>query len=59
MELRLYGFAVVKEIASYRGGGAGTMPCPLCGQVVKYSIAPSNGHCAARCNREGCINAIE
>ena len=59
MELRLYGFAVVKEVASYRGGGSGNMPCPLCGQNLKYSVAPSNGHCAARCTRELCINAME
>jgi len=59
LEFRLYGFAVVKEVATLRGSSRGEMACPLCGQVVKFRVAPSNGHCAARCAREGCINAME
>lgn len=59
MELRLYGFAVVKQMAVFANDGSGEIECPLCLGRVWYSIAPSNGHCAARCKTEGCINAIE
>jgi hypothetical protein len=58
-EILLYGFAVVKEMAAYSGQQSGNMACPLCGNEVRFSIAPSNGHCAARCQTESCINAME
>lgn len=58
-ELRLYGFAVVKQMATFAGKSSGTTECPLCGGVVKYRVAESNGHCAAKCERKGCIHAME
>lgn len=57
--LVIYGFAVVKAIGTMRGKPNGQMACPLCGHTVNYRIAQSNGHCAARCSRVGCINAME
>lgn len=59
IELRLYGFAAVKEIARLRGQTSGAMNCPLCGQHLRFSIAASNGHLAARCERPGCLAAME
>lgn len=58
-ELLVYGFAVVKEMATLSGLNAGFTKCPLCGKQVKYVIAPSNRHCGARCETDGCINARE
>lgn len=58
MELRVYGFACVKEIARLEKRTSGTMECPMCSQPLKFSIA-SNGHCAAACSRKGCIRMIE
>lgn len=58
-ELTLYGFAVVKEMASFSSNKSGTMTCPLCLKTVTYSIAESNGHCRAKCETESCINAME
>lgn len=58
-ELLIYGFAIVKQMALLSGDRAGYVECPLCGGEVTWSIAGSNGHCAARCGREGCINAME
>jgi hypothetical protein len=57
--LQLYGFAVVKEIAALRGRKRGHMGCPLCGHQLWFSTAACNGHFAARCAREGCLNAME
>lgn len=57
--LLLYGFAVVKQMAEFSGQNAGFTQCPLCGQPVKYVIAPSNRHCRARCETDKCINAGE
>jgi uncharacterized Zn-finger protein len=59
LELKLYGFAVVKEVAGMRAKPTGEMPCPLCGNVLRYRLAKSNGHCAARCKTNHCINAME
>lgn len=58
-ELLLYGFGVVKQVATLRGQTHGFMDCPLCQNAVKFSIAASNGHCCATCETEGCINAME
>lgn len=58
-ELMIFGFAAAKEIARLRGQQSGTMPCPLCKQPLRFSVAPSNGHFAARCATKGCINAVE
>jgi hypothetical protein len=57
--LVIYGFAVVKELASYRSSLFGTMACPLCLQEVRYTIAASNGHASVRCSTKDCINATE
>lgn len=57
-ELQVYGFAVVKEIAGMRSEKSGTMDCPLCGIQLKFRLA-ANGHCAAKCGRDGCINMME
>lgn len=58
-ELRLYGFAVVKELASLLGQASGTMECPLCQESLRFSVASSNGHCRAVCATPNCINAME
>lgn len=57
-ELKIYGFAYVKEIARIEKRTSGTMECPMCSQPLNFSIA-SNGHCAARCSRKGCIRMME
>lgn len=59
MELHLIGFGVAKEIARLRGLTSGTMPCPLCQKELRFSISPSNGHMAAKCETPKCINAME
>lgn len=59
MELLLYGFAVVKGMAERSGQNSGFTACPLCGKQVKYRIAKSNGHCAAKCETTNCISAQE
>lgn len=59
IELLLVGFALAKEIASLRKLTSGEMPCPLCKKTLRFSIAPSNGHMAAKCETEGCIHAME
>lgn len=58
-ELLIYGFAVVKQMAAYLGETSGTMECPLCQQDLKFSIAPTNQHCRAKCSTEKCINIVE
>lgn len=58
-EVRVVGFAVVKEIARIMEMEAGEMECPLCGSVLRFSIAGSNGHLRATCTREGCISGME
>lgn len=58
-ELRLYGFAIVKEMARLQNRASGTMECPLCQQDLKFSVAASNGHCRACCSTAGCIQAME
>lgn len=58
-ELRLYGFAVVKQMALFSGKAGGHMQCPLCLKQVRFSVASSNKHCAAKCETDGCINAME
>lgn len=58
-ELRLYGFAVVKQMAVFSGKTHGLTQCPLCQKSIRFSVAASNGHCRARCETEGCINAME
>ena len=56
--VRFYGFAAAKAIASILGQRAGEMPCPLCQRTLRFSTA-SNGHFAARCETDKCINAME
>lgn len=58
-ELLLYGFAVVKEMATLAGGSGGITQCPLCQKQAWYSIAESNGHCRVRCETEKCIDMME
>ncbi len=58
-ELLIYGFAVVKQMGVFSDKPNGETKCPLCLGVVRWRIAESNGHCAAKCKTEGCINAIE
>lgn len=58
-ELLVYGFAVVKQMAVLSGLNGGFTQCPLCGKQVKFVISTCNGHCAARCESEKCINARE
>lgn len=58
-ELLIYGFAVVKQIALLRRKQHGDCPCPLCGNVVRFVVAESNGHCSAKCKTENCISAME
>ena len=58
-ELKVYGFAVVKQLATLNGLMGGTMECPLCQGQLRFSIAESNGHCAAKCEHADCINAME
>lgn len=58
-ELKIYGFAAAKQIAEWRGELSGEMPCPMCGEPLKYSTARSNGHFAAFCSRDGCLNMME
>lgn len=55
LELLIYGFAAVKSLAQLRGDHSGTMECPLCLKQVRFTIAPSNGHCAAKCETPKCI----
>lgn len=59
MELLIYGFAIVKNVAGMRTEQAGTMPCPLCQKTLHYSVSPSNGHLHARCETEDCVTAME
>lgn len=59
VELLLFGFAIVKEMAAITGSKAGNMQCPLCGKQVRFSIAACNGHCAAKCQTAGCIHVTE
>lgn len=58
MEILIYGFAAVKEIARLRGLRSGIMECPLCQSDLKFSIA-GNGHLSAKCSTSKCINMME
>lgn len=58
-ELLIYGFAVVKQMAHFSDKPSGEGTCPLCLQPVRFRVASSNGHCAAKCSTAGCINAME
>lgn len=59
MELKLMAFAAVKAIVDAKKSTSGEMPCPLCDQPLRYRVAKSNGHLAAKCSREDCLNAME
>jgi len=58
-ELKVFGFAAVKEIARLRGQLSGTMPCPMCGNDLRFGTAPSNNHFRVCCTRDGCLKAME
>lgn len=58
-ELKLYGFAIVKNVANMRNVLSGEMPCPLCQKPLKYSVSCHNGHCMVRCPTEDCVSAME
>ena len=58
-ELQFYAFAACKCIAEIRGELSGTMVCPMCGRNLRFSTAPSNGHFAVKCSREGCLSEME
>lgn len=58
-ELRLLGFAAAKEIANQHAAVAGTMDCPLCGRVLTFNVSQYNGHFAANCESDNCVNAME
>lgn len=57
-DLILAGFLAAKRISQLQGRTAGEMPCPLCQQTLHFRYAP-NGHFAACCETEQCINAME
>jgi len=59
LELLIYGFAAAKALAEMDGEQSGTMECPLCLKQLKFSVAKSNRHMAARCETSGCINMTE
>lgn len=59
-EFRSMGFIGMKALAEKRGVASGVMQCLLCQTGrVRFSIAACNGHMAARCSTDGCINAME
>jgi hypothetical protein len=37
----------------------GTIPCPECGGVLKYSIAQCNGHIWGYCTTKGCLSWMQ
>lgn len=48
----------IKE--AYKGKNAcGVDKCPICGNVIYWSIAASNGHMDAECRTEGCLKFME
>lgn len=59
LELLVFGFAAAKELANLAGEKSGAMECPLCLQQLRFSVAPSNGHFAAKCATTNCINMME
>lgn len=59
LELKLYGFMAAKGIAAILAEPSGEMDCPMCGQKLRYSTAPNNGHFAAKCSRKACISMME
>lgn len=50
--------AIVKATGSKRGV-AGTIPCPVCGGELRYSIANVNGHIHAACATKECVRWME
>jgi hypothetical protein len=40
-------------------GGVDSLPCPLCGGTLRYSVASYNGHMMASCTTEGCASWME
>lgn len=52
MTISIMVFACVKEIGSKSGQASGEMPCPRCKTgKLRWSIASSNGHARAVCDR--------
>jgi len=37
----------------------GTIPCPVCGGDLHYSISETNGHMHAKCSNDDCVNFME
>ena len=40
-------------------GGVGALPCPICGGLLRYSVASVNGHMHAACTTDGCVRWME
>jgi len=40
-------------------GGCGEIECPVCGSVLDYGRASSNGHIHGQCRGDGCISWME
>jgi hypothetical protein len=52
--------ACILDDAKNAKGVVGSVICPRCQGVLKYSIASSNGHVAAKCiTTEGCLHFLE
>lgn len=57
-------FRAAHDDAKARGlkrghGGQSDMICPICGGVLRYSVAGYNGHMHAQCETEGCVQWME
>lgn len=40
-------------------GGVSEMTCPICGGLLRYSVAAYNGHIHGKCETEGCVQWME
>jgi hypothetical protein len=45
----------IRNVARGAKGVSGSIPCPTCGGILRYSVARCNGHIHAFCATDGCV----
>lgn len=59
LERALLTLAITLDISTRHGLNSGQFGCPWCGVgVLKFSVA-NNGHGAASCTTDGCVNVMQ
>lgn len=55
----LTALAAVVEAIDGKRGVSGTIPCPICGGTLRYSVAKVNGHIHGSCATPDCVRWMQ